>query len=127
MQRSFHSRSGITYVTVLLLLFVGSAVWLGYALVPAYSGDWKFRREVEGQMIKASERSDLQIREYLIKQAEILKIDIGTGSLDIVRGAGEITITYKYDRPVPLPKVESVHFEKKMSRPIEKIQHLFHK
>jgi hypothetical protein len=122
-----NSRSGITYVGVILLLICIAVGWGSYAIVPAHLADWKFRREIEELQIKASEMTDNEIREALLKQAEILKIDLANGTLEVTRYGNESTVSYEYEWPVPVPKMKPLHFKKSVKREIRKIQHLFHK
>ena len=120
-----NQRSGVTYVTVLLLLLIAAIVFACYAFAPPILADWNFRRAINEQMLKAAEKTDLDIRLELRRQAELLQIPIDTGDLDISRYAKEIKIEYKYDREIPVPGLEKLHFENSMKREIKKVDHLF--
>ena len=124
-----YSKRGITYVTVILLLLLAAMIYGVYVFAPIYMADFDWQREVDGQMIKASEMTDSEMRENLVKEAELLKVPIEEqGSiLEISRNAGVITITYRYDKPTPIPGLETIHFEKTLTRNIQKVEHLFNK
>jgi len=122
-----HPSSGFTYVTAIVLLLFAAIAYAVYVLAPPYMADWNWRREINAQMIKASEKSDSEIRQELMRQAGLLNIPIESGSLDIYRYANEIKITYEYERKVALPGLKSLHFENSMKRQVTKVQHLFNK
>jgi hypothetical protein len=123
-QSSVSGKSGITYVSVILLLIVVVGGYAGYTFIPTYMADWNFRREINAQMIKASEVTDNDIRQALVNQAAILKIPLVEGDLEITRNLGVIKIIYKYDRPVLFPGMKTIHFQDSQEKPIKKVDHL---
>jgi len=119
---------GINYVTAILLLILIGGGYAAYVFVPVYLSDWKWRREITGQMIKAFDVGDIEIQSELLKHAEMLKIPVAaTGSLQITRFKNEIRIFYSYDREVSFPGIKKVHFEKTLKQEIKQVQHLFNK
>ncbi|MBZ0270523.1 hypothetical protein K8I61_00690 [bacterium] len=121
-------RGGFTWVTALLLLIVGGGIYTTYALAPSYVADWKWRREINGQLIKASELNDQEIRQNLMKHAEMLHIPVssGEGTFNIMRHANNVEVEYEYEVPVPMPGVEKLKFKDKVSREVTEVKHLFH-
>ncbi|MCB9477160.1 MAG: hypothetical protein H6684_05450 [Deltaproteobacteria bacterium] len=116
-------RGAFNWVTVFLVVVLLAIAFGAYAFVPMYYGEWTFRRVIQGEMIKAKERTDQEMMAEFNKVGG--RVGVPTDGVQITRFNNEIRISYKYDRVIPILD-KKMHFEDTLIRQMTDTQHLFH-
>ena len=90
---------------ILSLAVLGTAVYVGWMVAPAYIQNYQLQDEMKGaaRLNAASNRSEQEIRDSLYKAAREIGVPITADQINIVRAGNDLVIWADYTVHIDLP------------------------